>query len=116
MSSRLTRKQMKTDEIREVLDRIFLVLGEHWRVLSMGVAGAGVLLMTGLGIVAYQGGQETAAQVQLVEALRVYNAEIDPVNPTPDDNKAPTFLSEDERTEVFPRCPRWGKADDDEFL
>ena len=100
MSSRLTRKQMKTDEVREVFDRFVSFLGKHWRVLSLVVALAGVLFMSGLAVVTYQGRQETAAQVQLVEALRVYGAEIDPLNPTPDNGKAPTFSNEDERAAV----------------
>jgi tetratricopeptide (TPR) repeat protein len=88
---------MKTDEVREVLDRFVNFLGEHWRVLAVGVAGVGALLMIGVAVMAYLSSQETAAQVQLIEALRVHGAEIDPLNASLDDNESPTFLNEEDR-------------------
>ena len=95
--ARLSRKEMKTDEVREVLDRVFLFAGEHWRQLAAGVGAVAVLLAIVLGVLAYRGAQETAAQEQLVAALKTVTATIDPIAPSLDDATEPSFRTESDR-------------------
>jgi tetratricopeptide (TPR) repeat protein len=98
MSSRLTRKELKTDEVREGFYRVLVAVQVHWRRLSIGAAAVAVVAFVVVGMLVVRAARETRAQVALVDALAVSGAPIDPIAATPSDPKAPSFATESDRT------------------
>jgi tetratricopeptide (TPR) repeat protein len=97
MSERLTRKEMKTDEVREAFDHSLVWAGEHWRQLCIGLAGL-ILLAGAFGaFLLYRGSRAEAGAEALVEADRIAGAEIDVTAADPTNEERPTFASESER-------------------
>ena len=95
--SRLTRKDMKRDEVLDWLGRTIEYMRRHARRL-LGVAAAVVAVAAiAAAVVAYRGKQAERANGLLTEALAIYNAPIDAVNPTPDNSEDPSFADEETR-------------------
>ena len=91
MNQRLTRKEMKRDELSTALGRGYDYAESHVRniLLVLGAAVA-VGLLVGLFFM-YRSGRAEEAGKALTQALEVYQAPIDPAAPKPDDPEAPTF-------------------------
>ena len=95
--SRLTRKEMKRDEVLDWLGRTVEYMRKHSRSL-LGVAAAMVAVAAIVAaVVAYRGKQAERANGLLTEALAIYNAPIDALKATPDDSKNPSFADEETR-------------------
>jgi len=90
MSQRLTRKEIKRDQVQEALTGVMDYLRDNLRSLLM-MAG---LVLLAIGAVAayrsYLDSREVEASEQLARAMRVYSAEITDV-PDPADTRNPTF-------------------------
>ena len=97
MSERLTRREIKNDEILEVIDHILIFGRDHWREL-VGAAVAVIVILLGYwGYSLREAGQATEAQVALAKGLRIAGATIDTETPSPNDLAAPSFPDEASR-------------------
>ncbi len=97
MSHRLTRKDMKRDELREGLGTVVDFLRDYGRWIVAGIVALLVLVAIAAGYREYQQRREVAATEDLAEALRIYQAPIVPVGTTPPDADQPTFSTEESR-------------------
>lgn len=98
MSSRLTRKEIKRDEVLETLGGFVGFLGDHGRSILIGV-GAAILVV--LAVVAYrvvQSGRASEGSQALARALTAYGAPVDPAGADPDNPSSPVFASDESRT------------------
>jgi len=100
MRAHLSRKEMKRDEVREFFGRTIVRIRENAKPLLIG-AGAVlglvvVVVLAGL----WMGGRAGRSQEELSRALRIYGAEIDALDPQPEDGKAPSFASESLRRQA----------------
>ncbi len=96
--SRLTRKEMKRDEVLEGAARLMHLLQEHARTLLLGLAAVALAALLVAGWFALDQRRETQANEALSRALELFRAEIDAAAPNPNDPLAPTFGSEADRS------------------
>jgi tetratricopeptide (TPR) repeat protein len=96
MKHYLSRKEMKRDEVREVLGRGVEYVRGHERITLWLVGGLLGILLIAAGIIYLVGRREASAANRLAEALRVYGAPVDVFDPAPDDPDQPRFASEQE--------------------
>ena len=97
MKHHLSRKEMKRDEVREVLGRGVEYVRVHERTTLYVVGGlVGVLLIAAL-VIFFLGRREATASERLADALRIYGAKVDPLDPAPDDREKPRFATDQER-------------------
>ena len=97
MKHYLSRKEMKRDEVREALGKGVEYVRDHERLALYIVGGLlGVLVLSAL-VVFVMGRREAGAANQLADALRIYSAKVDPLDPAPDDPEKPRFATEKER-------------------
>jgi predicted negative regulator of RcsB-dependent stress response len=91
MNQRLTRQDMKRNELSTALGKGYDYAESHGRTILIA-AGAVVAaaLLAGL-FYMYRGGQAEKANTALAHAIEVYQAPIDPAAPKPDDPVSPTF-------------------------
>ena len=76
---------MKRDEVREVLGRGVEYVRVHERTTLYVVGGLiGVLLIAAV-VIFFLGRRESSASERLADALRIYGAKVDPLDPAPDD-------------------------------
>ncbi|MDH3745036.1 MAG: tetratricopeptide repeat protein [Acidobacteriota bacterium] len=95
--SRLSRKEMKRDEVLEGAARFVHLVREHGRKLVVGLGVVVVLALAGAFWLSMGQRKQTRANEALSYALQVYRAEIDVLAPRPDDPTTPTFASEQAR-------------------
>ena len=75
--SRLTRDEIRRDEVREAVVTASTWFADHVRQILLGVAAAIALVIGVVVFLNYQDRREAAASFQLSEALKVYRAPID---------------------------------------
>jgi len=92
--SRLTRREMKRDEVREGLTHLIDYVREHGRQLVIGVALVAVLALVIGGWLAYTGHRQELANGELARAIKLYEAPVDAVAPQPEDPTSPSFAEE----------------------
>lgn len=97
MSARLTRQEMKRDEVQEWIGLVYIWLGDHWRKVVWGVVGVIGLGLVGVLVMIYLQHRGEEGRLSLDRALKVYQAPINVLSPNPDDAKSPSFASEEER-------------------
>jgi tetratricopeptide (TPR) repeat protein len=99
MSQRLTRKQIKRDEVGEALSRTMAFLSGHLKLVGAIAALLVALFALGTGIDRLLGGRRQTASDELAEAIQVIGA---PILGEADAAAAPTdlpvFASENERS------------------
>lgn len=89
--SHLTRKEIKRDEITQALGRTVDYATSHSQLLIKGVvAVVAIAAVAGLTFL-YLRHRESKAGAALAGAMRVYQAEINPTTPKPDDPIKPSF-------------------------
>lgn len=94
MAARLTRQEMKRDEVLETASRAFEYITEHTRALILAVLAVLALVIVGVGIFAYFDSRLARANEAFAEALAVYEADIVADGDSADDPALPTFSSE----------------------
>lgn len=97
--SRLTRREMKRDEVAEAFGRTVEYSRSHARMVLLAVvAVVGIAVAVA---VAYTWRQRALADTneKLAAAMRVYAAPVDAEDPRPDDAGKPSFASEEARRE-----------------
>ncbi len=72
--SRLSRKEMKRDEVREVLSRTLLWLGAHAKHIAAALGVVALLVIVGNLILDRAGGRQDSASDALAEAIEVRTA------------------------------------------
>lgn len=94
MNQRLTRQDMKRNELSTALGKGYEYAESHGRTILMA-AGAvlALALLAGL-FYMYRNSQAEKANTALAKAIEVYQAPIDPAAPKPDDPVSPTFADE----------------------
>ncbi len=103
--SHLTRKEIKRDEFTQVLGRTVDYASSHSQLIVKGlIALVAVLVIAGLAVLFFRNRAATASEA-LAQAMLVYQAEINPTTPQPDDPGKPSFRDEPSRraraTELF---------------
>ena len=94
MNQRLTRQDMKRNELSTALGKGYDYAESHGRTILMA-AGAvlALALLAGL-FYMYRSSQAEKSNTTLARAIEVYQAPIDPAAPKPDDPLSPTFADE----------------------
>ena len=99
MSQRLTRKEIKhdirEDEVRSFLVRVFEFIQDRPRVVAGGVAGFIALVLAITGIFALLDSRGEAASEELASALKIASAEVTAEGAKPDDPDTPSFATEE---------------------
>lgn len=73
---RLTRKQIKQDELIGLVDQVMHWLGQNWRQAALGLAGAFVVAMVVWGTRAFLASRTDAAGEALSRAVATYSAPV----------------------------------------
>jgi tetratricopeptide (TPR) repeat protein len=94
MSQRLTRKQIKRDQVMETLGSLFDYTRGHLRTLIAALVAILVLMAMVVAWRGYAQAREDRASAKLGEAVRIYRASIDPIAPDPGSPTAPVFANE----------------------
>lgn len=119
MSQRLTRKEIKhdirEDEVRNVLVRVFDFLQERPREALAIAGGCLALVLAAIGLYAYLDSRGEAASEELAAALKIAAAPVTEEDAKPEDPDEPSFASEEAKRarvkEVFAEV-RGGAAGD----
>lgn len=75
--SRLTREEMRRDEVREAVFSASTWFAEHIRQILIGIAGVIVAVVAVVLFLNYQEGREAEASFELSKALEVFRAEVE---------------------------------------
>lgn len=94
MNQRLTRKEIKRDELANVVGRGVEYAEDHVRTILYAVGGALLLLALGVGLYFYLGSRARTANEALSYAVKVFQAPIEATGAKPDDKTAPSFATE----------------------
>ncbi len=97
MSQRLTRKEIKRDEVLETVGSFVGFLQKHGAKLAIGVLALVVALLVGWGVWMLRERRASAAGEVLARALAVYGAPSDAADPRPDDALRPSFADDEAR-------------------
>ena len=97
MASRLTRREMKRDEVLETASRFFSYITEHTRGLVLVLLAVLALVLVGVGVYAYLESREERANESFARALAAFNGDIVVEEANPEDPTGPTFSSSDAR-------------------
>lgn len=99
MSQKLSRKEIKRDQFREVMEQILGYAGSHVRHIALALGGGVVVILLTVAVFVWWQARQTQAQEAFNRALTVYQATIDAEDPAPDDPWSPRFASEEARRE-----------------
>lgn len=94
MNQRLTRKEIKRDELATALGRGVDYAESHVRTILYAVGGVLALLAIGVGIYFFLGSRARKANEALSYALKVDQAPIQATGAKPDDKVEPSFATE----------------------
>jgi tetratricopeptide (TPR) repeat protein len=97
--SRLTRREMKRNEMVEAVGRTVEYSRSHGRTVLLIVAGVLVAALAVAAVIVGRQRAVAATNKDLNAAMRVYEAPIEPDAPRPDDAEKPSFASEEARRE-----------------
>ncbi len=94
--SRLSRQEMRRDEVREWFDHVFIWSSEHMAAILRTLVGVAVVGLVALAVFSYLGRRQEKSQVLLADGMKVYGAQIaaEGVEADPEDTTAPTFVDE----------------------
>ena len=91
MNQRPTRKDMKRDELSDVMERGVEYAGSHARTILLAVGAVLALVVLYAAFSTYRSHRAEQANEALTKAIEVYQAPIDPTAAKPDDPENPTF-------------------------
>lgn len=95
--SRLTRREMKRDEVREALGRTVEYSRNHARTIVLAVVAVIAVAIAVAGFYTWRKAAIDRTNEKLAAAMKVYEAPVDAEAPQPDDPDDPVFASEEER-------------------
>ena len=96
MSDKLSRKEIKRDEVMETMNRGVLFVRDHARTLILAAVAMVAVILVVLGVAFYLDSREASASEALSAAIEVSEAEINPDGPAPDADN-PVFADADQR-------------------
>ncbi|HEX4955556.1 MAG TPA: tetratricopeptide repeat protein [Thermoanaerobaculia bacterium] len=94
MSDRLSKKEIKRDELAVAVHKAQEYASSHKPVMKAVGIGLAVVVLAAIGWSLFGGTDSEAAAKALGDAIEIYDAQVDAANPKPDDPKAPVFASE----------------------
>lgn len=97
MSQRLTRKDIKRDEVMETVGSAVDWVSAHARTIVYSIVAVIVVIVVGLLVRGYVSDRAARASEALAHALEVYAAPVDELAPRPDDPDAPVFATAADR-------------------
>ncbi len=110
MSRRLTRKQIKRDQVGETLGSGIEYVLVHWKSIAYALLAVAAAFGVAAGVRSHQLRREVRAGEELAEAVKVLQAAIDPETADPADPEERTFPDEAAREaramELFDRVQR----------
>lgn len=95
--SRLTRREMKRDEVREALGRTVEYSRSHARTVLLALVAVVAVALGVAGFYTWRKSAATRTNERLATAMKVYDAPIDAEEPHPDDAEDPSFADEEQR-------------------
>lgn len=95
--SRLTRREMKRDEVAEALGRTVEYSRSHVRMLLIAIGALVVVALAAVGVWLWRANAAERANERLAAALEVYQAPVVTADAKPDDPEEPSFASEEAR-------------------
>lgn len=98
MSARLSRKEIKRDEVMEGVGSAFDFVREHARTVMIGLAVAALAGLAALFVLQQRSRAARHANELLAQAITVYQAQVDPTGARPDDPDNPSFADAAART------------------
>lgn len=97
MSQRLTRKEIKKDELASAVGRSVEYAESHVRILVMAIAGVVLVAAVAAAVYYYLGRRSGNANEALAKAMKVYSAPVNATGAKPDDPTEPSFADETAR-------------------
>ncbi len=97
MSQRLSRKEIKRDQVAEWVEHSTAALRSHSKGIFLGVGAVVAAILLVGGVFWWLNAQEGAANALLSRAVEVYAAPIVATDPKPDDPDSPSFADEASR-------------------
>jgi predicted negative regulator of RcsB-dependent stress response len=94
MSQHLTRRDIKRDELANAMERGVEYAESHMRTIITAVAAVLVAALLASLWFMYSNNRAEKANVALAQAMKVYQAPVDPAAPKPDDPANPSFADE----------------------
>jgi predicted negative regulator of RcsB-dependent stress response len=94
MNQRLTRKEIKRDELANVVGRSVEYAGSHVRAIAYAVGGVLLLAALAAAIYTYRGHQQERASQALAAAMTAYQAPVAGAPPKPGEPDQPAFPTE----------------------
>lgn len=91
MSDRLTRKEIKRDELAEAVEHAVDYAGAHLKMILLAVGGVILAALLGAGGWVWFQGREARASEALTHAMAIYTAPVGVASPKPDDPVSPSF-------------------------
>ena len=96
--SRLTRQEMKRDEVREWMVGVYEWLYDHLRLIIQIAVGVLILGVAGVLVWSWMQNRDNRARQALADAMEIYQAPVvEAAEAQPDDEDAPSFASEEAR-------------------
>ena len=90
----LSRKEMKRDEVRELMEIAYEWITDHGRKILAGVAIlVAIVVLAGI-VLFFLGRRNDRAQEALAEAVKIHAAEINAEGPDPENELSPSFQNE----------------------
>ena len=96
-NERLDRKDIRRDEFASAVGKGVVYAETHSKGLLIGIGAVVVAAILGVSIYVYMGHRAELANADLADAVKVYQAPINPAAPKPNDTKEPSFADETTR-------------------
>lgn len=97
MSQRLTRKEIKKDELASAVGRSVEYAESHVKTLIYAIVAVVVVAALAAAIYGFLGRRSEHANEALAQAMKVYSAPVNATGAKPDDPKEPSFANETAR-------------------
>lgn len=97
MNERLTRKEIKRDELADAVGRSVEFAGSHVRSIAYAVGGVLLIVLLAVGINFYRHHRQEQASQALAQATKVYQAPVAATGAKPADPDQPSFPTDEAR-------------------
>ncbi|MFN7962697.1 MAG: tetratricopeptide repeat protein [Thermoanaerobaculia bacterium] len=97
MSNRLSRKEVKRDELAAAVERTMDYATSHRQMLNRILFGVALVVLAAVAITVFMRKGGSAADDALAQAIKVFEAPIEATSPKPSDPDEPSFATQDAR-------------------